>query len=309
MTLSYLGVEGGLVIVVADDPGPISSQTEQDTRAFGRFSKVPVLDPASPGEAYGMVQDAFELSEKYHTPVFLRPTTRVCHACGTVKTRGGVADCGAQFANPDRSDDDASWGAHKPAGFVKDTQRWVVFPRTSYLNHGKVERRATEIAKHLAETGYRHNRIEMSGAGHKQAVNAWKERSGTLPLGIACGGVSYCYVMEALDMAGLSLPVMKVATPYPFPEQLAAELFEGVDEVLVVEELDPVIERELVFLCGKTGERHAIHAVHINIQKEQIERETVRMLKQQLLRTAIAKICNSVIPFVCPLFDQLLHIF
>ena len=83
MTLSYLGVEGGLVIVVADDPGPISSQTEQDTRAFGRFSKVPVLDPASPGEAYGMVQDAFELSEKYHTPVFLRPTTRVCHACGT----------------------------------------------------------------------------------------------------------------------------------------------------------------------------------------------------------------------------------
>ena len=259
MTLSYLGVEGGLVIVVADDPGPISSQTEQDTRAFARFSKVPVLDPSSPGEAYGMVQDAFELSETYHTPVFLRPTTRVCHACGTVKTRGGVADCGAQFAHADKSDDDASWGAHKPAGFVKDTQRWVVFPRTSYLNHGKVERRAAEIAEHLAKAAYRHNRIEMSGTGHKQAVNAWKERDGTLPLGIACGGVSYCYVMEALDMAGLSLPVMKVATPYPFPEQLAAEFFEGVDEVLVVEELDPVIERELVFLCGKTGERHAIH--------------------------------------------------
>lgn len=68
MTLSYIGVEGGLVIVVADDPGPISSQTEQDTRNFAQFAKVPIFDPASPGEAYGMIQDAFELSERHHTP-------------------------------------------------------------------------------------------------------------------------------------------------------------------------------------------------------------------------------------------------
>ena len=80
MCLSYVGVKGGMVIVVADDPGPISSQTEQDTRTFGEYSKLPVLDPSTPKEAFEMVQYAFELSEKYQTPVIMRPTTRVDHA-------------------------------------------------------------------------------------------------------------------------------------------------------------------------------------------------------------------------------------
>ncbi len=260
MTLSYIGVEGGLVIVVADDPGPISSQTEQDTRTFGSFSKVPVLDPSSPGEAYGMIQDAFELSEKYNTPVFLRPTTRVCHACGTVKTRGGIADCGADFANPNLADDDPSWETHTPAGFKRDTQRWVVFPRTSFLNHNKVEKRALEIAQDFAENNYRPNRIEVSGAGHAEAHQHWKNRgSGRFELGIACGGVSYHYVMEALEMLDLNLPVMKVATPYPFPKDMARDFFTGVDEIIVVEELDPVIERALVELKGEDEATQVIH--------------------------------------------------
>lgn len=250
MTLSYIGVEGGLVIVVADDPGPISSQTEQDTRNFAQFAKVPIFDPASPGEAYGMIQDAFELSERHHTPVIVRPTTRVSHACGTVKTRGGVADCGAEFANPTRDDDDAAWERHVPSGFAKDTQRWVVFPRTSFLNHGKVEKRAAAIADELS-FGYRPNRIEISGISREEAARAFEQRDETrFALGIACGGISYHYVMEALEMCGLELPVLKIGTPYPFPAKLATEFLEVVDEVICVEELDPVIERELNFLCG-----------------------------------------------------------
>ena len=250
MTLSYIGVEGGLVIVVADDPGPISSQTEQDTRNFAQFAKVPIFDPASPGEAYGMIQDAFELSERHHTPVIVRPTTRVSHACGTVKTRGGVADCGADFENPTLDDDDASWGRHVPGGFVKDTRRWVVFPRTSFLNHGKVEKRAAAIADELS-SGYRPNRIEIGGLSHAEAMRAFKDRGEQrFASGIACGGISYHYVMEALEMFDLELPVLKIGTPYPFPAKLATEFLEAVDEVLCVEELDPVIERELDFLCG-----------------------------------------------------------
>ena len=73
MSLAYVGVEGGMVIVSADDPGPISSQTEQDTRHFGAFSKLPVFDPSSPEEAYEMVEAAFACSEEYKTPVLLRP--------------------------------------------------------------------------------------------------------------------------------------------------------------------------------------------------------------------------------------------
>ena len=250
MTLSYIGVEGGLVIVVADDPGPISSQTEQDTRNFAQFAKVPIFDPTSPGEAYGMIQDAFELSERHHTPVIVRPTTRVSHACGTVKTRGGVADCGADFENPTLDDDDASWERHVPGGFVKDTRRWVVFPRTSFLNHGKVEKRAAAIADELS-SGYRPNRIEIGGLSHAEAMRAFEDRGEQrFASGIACGGISYHYVMEALEMLDLELPVLKIGTPYPFPAKLAAEFLESVDEVLCVEELDPVIERELNFLCG-----------------------------------------------------------
>ena len=73
MSLEYLGVKGGMVIMVADDPGPISSQTEQDTRHFASFSKLPCFDPSSVQEAYEMIQEAFEYSEKYHTPVFSDP--------------------------------------------------------------------------------------------------------------------------------------------------------------------------------------------------------------------------------------------
>ena len=85
MCSAYIGVGGGLVVYVADDPGPISSQTEQDTRAFARFAKIPVLDPSSPEEVYEMVGYAFELSERYATPVIVRPTTRVCHATAAME--------------------------------------------------------------------------------------------------------------------------------------------------------------------------------------------------------------------------------
>ena len=84
MSLAYVGVKGGMVIVSADDPGPISSQTEQDTRMFAEFCRIPVFDPASPEEAYQMIQDAFTYSERYKTPVLFRPTTRVCHAYASV---------------------------------------------------------------------------------------------------------------------------------------------------------------------------------------------------------------------------------
>ena len=87
MSLEYIGVKGGMVVLVADDPGPISSQTEQDTRSFGMFSKLPVFDPASVQEAYEMVGEAFALSEKYQTPVFLRPTTRIDHGYASIRVK------------------------------------------------------------------------------------------------------------------------------------------------------------------------------------------------------------------------------
>ena len=212
MSLAYIGVEGGMVVVVADDPGPISSQTEQDTRQFAAFCKLPIFDPASPEECYRMIGDAFDYSEKYKTPVLFRTTTRVCHGCVSL-----TADLPRKKI--------------VPGGFKRDP-KWVIFPRLTYQNHLAIEKRQPILADDFS--GYRYN--ETMGQGNKAVVT---------------GGVSYAYVREALELLGGEAKLLKIATPHPFPEKLALSFLEGVDEVLVVEELSPVLEHALVHLVGK----------------------------------------------------------
>lgn len=218
MSLAYIGVKGGMVILVADDPGPISSQTEQDTRRFAAFSKLPCFDPSGVQEAYDMIQEAFAYSERYHTPVLFRPTTRVCHGYASITVK-----------------DAAEYQVNSPEGFVKDSSKWVIFPKLSYQNHIRMEKRNTELQSVFSD--YPRNRI-------------YPETDTACQKGIATHGISFSYTMEALH--GKAAPrLLKVATPFPFPEQLAMEFLQGLDEVLCLEELDPVIEQELVYLCGK----------------------------------------------------------
>lgn len=221
MSLAYIGVKGGMVVLVADDPGPISSQTEQDTRHFARFSKLPIFDPATPEEAYEMIGDAFELSERYGTPVLFRPTTRVCHGCAGIEV-------------------DTSHPPRPIEGFVKNS-RWVIFPRLAFANHKKIEERNPALGEEFAS--YRFNTIE--GEPSRKAI--------------AAGGVSYQYCKEAMSQLGINPRLFRIATPHPFPESLAVDFLREVDEVLVLEELDPVIERELIFLCGKHHINVTIH--------------------------------------------------
>ena len=220
MSLEYIGVKGGMVILVADDPGPISSQTEQDTRHFARFSKLPCFDPSPVQEAYDMVQEAFEYSEKYGTPVFFRSTTRVSHGYASIQVK-----------------DVEEYKNVEPEGFVKDTKRWVIFPKLSYQAHINIEARNEELAKVFSQ--YKRNLL-------LPAEDSCKE----LKKGIATGGFNYTYVTEAMANLG-QLRELKVSTPHPFPEQLAVEFLTGLEEVLCIEELDPVIERELIYIAGK----------------------------------------------------------
>ena len=212
MSLAYVGVKGGMVIVSADDPGPISSQTEQDTRMFGEFARIPVFDPTSPEEAFQMIQDAFDYSEKYNTPVLFRPTTRVCHAYASIEF-------------------DENFKAKEYEGFVKDSKKWVIFPRLSYNNHIAIEKRNVSMGDDFSE--YSHNTVQGSG---KKAVFA--------------SGVSYSYAKEYLgDREDVTL--VKIATPHPFPEKLAVSVLEKCDEVLCFEELSPYIENQLLKTAGK----------------------------------------------------------
>lgn len=220
MSLEYIGVKGGMVILVADDPGPISSQTEQDTRHFARFSKLPCFDPSTVQEAYDMVQEAFGYSEKYGTPVFFRSTTRVSHGYASIQVK-----------------DVEEYKNVEPEGFVKDTKRWVIFPKLSYQAHINIEARNEELAKVFSQ--YKRNLLIPAEDDCKE-----------LKKGIATGGFNYTYVTEAMANLG-QLRELKVSTPHPFPEQLAVEFLTGLEEVLCIEELDPVIERELIYIAGK----------------------------------------------------------
>ena len=130
MSLNYVGVKGGYVVVCADDPGPISSQTEQDTRRFGSFSKIPVLDPATPEECLELVPYAFELSERYATPVIVRPTTRICHAYTGVERPVPVPPA-------------------QPEGFDYDP-KWVIFPPRALRGHHEINDRLPRIAADFA---------------------------------------------------------------------------------------------------------------------------------------------------------------
>ncbi|QNU68157.1 indolepyruvate ferredoxin oxidoreductase subunit alpha [Ruminiclostridium herbifermentans] len=211
MTLAYIGVKGGMVILVADDPGPFSSQTEQDTRHFAKFSNLPVLDPSTPEEAYEMVQYAFELSELVKLPVFLRPTTRVCHACATIDVDDGRI-------------------SNKPEGFVKDLN-WVIFPNLSYRKHIHIEKLQDELSDIFSKLKFN----QVYGKGR---------------LGVAVSGVAYTYVTEAVEKLKADIKVFKAGTPYPLPKDKAEEFLSGLDEVLVFEELDPVLEEELTLYCA-----------------------------------------------------------
>jgi len=223
MSLEYVGIKGGLVLMVADDPGPISSQTEQDTRTFAAFAKVPIFDPSTVAEAYEMIQDAFALSEKYGTPVIFRATTRIDHGYESISVK-----------------EPEDYLQLPVEGFVKDSSRWVIFPRLSQKNHALIEARNAKLSDIFSD--YEKNELVMERSPRPTG----KRR------GIASAGISYRYALDALDEETLGeVRRLKIATPFPFPENLAKKFLTELDEVLCIEELDPVIERALTYAAGK----------------------------------------------------------
>ncbi len=254
MSLNYVSVRGGLVLVVADDPGPISSQTEQDTRRFAAFAKVPVLDPATPEQAFEMIQAAFELSERYHTPVIVRPTTRVDHASAFFDVQ------------------DETFAREVPeGGFERDVSKWVIFPRRAFQAHGEINERLGAISQAFSS--------EKPYCDFNEVRQYPEKTAGGAAFGIVAGGVSSAYALEALRIveqraknAGIEFPpcrFMQVGTPYPFPTEAIGRFAEGLTDILVIEELDYVLEDELARYAGRT---HASFTVHGKLTGEARDR-------------------------------------
>ncbi len=210
MSAAYIGVKGGFVIIAADDPGPKSSQTEQDSRFHAFFAKIPVFDPSSPLEAKEMVFQAFELSEKYAIPVLIRPTTRVCHARQPVPLY--------PLPEPDRK-----------ASFERNPGRWAATPNFRYLLHRELNQKLRAIAE------------------ENPAPKKWGRKNGPLALAIVASGVPYALAHDVLLDIKMSaeVPLFKVDLPYPLPVEELKKFLKGYKKVLVLEETYPLIEMQL----------------------------------------------------------------
>ena len=211
MRSAYLGVIGGLVVIAADDPGPHSSQTEQDSRFFAMFAKVPVLDPSSPQEAKDLVARAFELSEIYEIPVMLRPTTRVCHA------RQNVA-VGTPLV------------LERPARFEKNPGRWCATPQFLRELHRQLNVKIEAISRELAW------------------APRFTPGDGSFPrTAIAASGVAAAHAWDLLEDLGLlgKIDFYQVLMPYPLHQEFREAMGSKYDRVLVLEETYPVMELQL----------------------------------------------------------------
>jgi len=165
LTLSYTGVNAGLILMVADDPGMHSSQNEQDSRHYARFAKVPMLDPADSQDAYDMVRAGFEISEQFDTPVMLRTTTRISHAKGVVEPKEGLPP--------------------KVGEWEKNVPKYVMLPNFGKIRHVEVEERLLRLQAFAETTPL--NRVEM------------RDRE----IGIITSGVSYQHAREACPKASV----------------------------------------------------------------------------------------------------------
>ncbi len=210
MSAAYIGNIGGLVIISCDDPGPHSSQTEQDSRLMARLGKVPVLDPSSPEEAREMIKKAFDLSEEFQVPVMVRPAIRICHARQNIKY--------------DKLESNMT-----KADFKKEPTRWASTPKFRFMQHKALNEKHIKISE------------KFNTFSPFNIHNLTKGRS--YPFGVVTGGVPSSVVRDMLEeYKREDIPVLKLGAPYPFPEKLASTFMDACDKVLVIEETDTLIE-------------------------------------------------------------------
>jgi indolepyruvate ferredoxin oxidoreductase alpha subunit len=211
MNSAITGVNGGLVVVVADDPSMHSSQNEQDTRAYGRFAYLPVIEPSNQQETYDAVRYAFDLSELVKLPVLLRITTRLSHSRAAV------------LQQPAKAQNELDPSAEK--------NKWILLPSNARVNYAGLlgkQQQLTDISEASAL-----NRV-VEGAGPK-AVIAF--------------GIAYNYVMEVKQAEKLDIPVLKISQ-YPLPEKKLKAFVEKYDDVLIAEEGYPIYEELLKGFFG-----------------------------------------------------------
>lgn len=232
MTLSYTGIKGGLVIVVADDPFAHSSQNEQDSRNWARFAKVPMLEPGDAQECKDFTKAAFEISEKFDTPVILKGATRISHADSLVEEEDRVQ-------------------AQMPLGVdPKQSPKYVMVPANVRPARVRIEERTKKLEAFADTTKL--NSMEINSR----------------EVGIICTGAAYMYTKEVFP----NYSFLKLGMVWPLPKKLLAQFFKKVKKVYVVEELDPFFETEIKALGYKVAHGKDIMPIMYEFSPEIVQK-------------------------------------
>lgn len=215
LPLCYTGTKGPLVILVADDPECWSSaQSEENSRGFAFLANIPILEPSDPQECKDFIKLAFDISKKIELPIIVRTTTRVSH-------QKALVELSSYLKNKKLS----------KGVFVRDKHKWVTMPPRVLDMHRELLDKLEVLRKDF----------------NSSKINRVFGKKG--PSGIITSGVSYLHVKEALIDLNLDIPVLKLGTFYPFPNKKVGDFIKGLKKVLVIEELDPYIEREITMIA------------------------------------------------------------
>ena len=217
MTYMYIGTRGGHIIVSADDPSCHSSQNEQDNRYFALFGGAPMLEPSTPQEAKEMTRIGFEISEELKSPILLRTTTRLNHVRGPI-TLGKIKK------------------PRKKGNFEKNPM-WVTTPAIARARHPELLK-MLEKAEKISENS-EFNKIIKIGKGSE-----W---------GIVTSGVSYNYVKEAVEDLKLDLKILKLGMTHPIPKKMCIDFIKSCKNIIVVEELEPILENQIKQIAYELG--------------------------------------------------------
>ncbi len=215
-SLAYVGVRGAHVIITADDPGAHSSQNEQDNRWYAKLANIPMLEPSSPQEVKDMVIYAFDLSHKLELPVLLRSTTRVSHTRAPIKL-GEIRKGKGKLR------------------FEKDPTRFMLVPEIAQKNHILLVCKMESARKVSESSGF----------------NFISNQESESRLGIIASGVPYAYAMDVLKKLNLQAKVLKLGMTNPVPRKMCSDFLKSVDNVIVLEELDPYLENEIRSVAGE----------------------------------------------------------
>lgn len=234
MSSAYIGVEGSMLVLVADDPSTFSSQNEQDTRHFARQANIPLFEPSNPQEIKDFIHYAYDISDEFNIPVIIRTTTRVSHMRGIVETGEYVKNT-------------------KTYGEYKDNGLHVPVPEAARVMHKNLVEKVSSI-REISNTSPL-NKIIDKGAD----------------VGIIASGGAYNYVADVVRQHNIKVNILKVGFSHPYPEDLVKEFLENNKEVLVVEEVDPINEIETLAIAGKYNINTHIHGKRDNTLPEIFE--------------------------------------